>query len=74
MDNARERTHVLLMPRDLIHREVGGGLRHPRDFCRRRGHSQRLFPVAERLARRGFISAQKRGGPCRVIPFPKRLR
>ena len=22
MDDARERTHVLLMPRDLIHREV----------------------------------------------------
>ena len=22
MDNARERTHVLLMPRDLIHRQI----------------------------------------------------
>ena len=33
-----------------------------------------LFPVAERLAHRVFLSAQKRGGPCRVIPFPKRLK
>jgi hypothetical protein len=22
MDNARERTHILLMPRDLIHRQI----------------------------------------------------